>query len=179
MAEFEAPHGDALSAFMARKARIDTLLRDLQAWSHEHFGVALEAVHWGHMGELDEWLEFQGRIAALSRAYPAATRRRSNCHLDWRRMGNAAGRLLSLVIFQAAILFAIRALSEAVHRTSPARFVWEPPEMERRITAIANWRDAHALSQLQLTGAPGSSAPGPTRNFPAPTSSASVGTPAA
>jgi hypothetical protein len=35
--------------------------------------------------------------------------------LNWRRVGKVGGQLLSLVIFQAAILLAIRALADAVH----------------------------------------------------------------
>ena len=40
--------------------------------------------------------------------------------LNWRRVGKVGGQLLSLVIFQAAILLAIRAPGDAVHRPANA-----------------------------------------------------------
>lgn len=68
MAEPKEPNAQALAAFVACKAEIDALLADLQAWSAEHFGVAPEEVHWGHVGELEEWLQLLGRVVGFSRA---------------------------------------------------------------------------------------------------------------
>lgn len=42
----------ALSAFMTRKAEIDTMLTRLQALSDEHFNASPDEVHWGHVGDL-------------------------------------------------------------------------------------------------------------------------------
>ncbi|HMR54497.1 MAG TPA: hypothetical protein PKA33_15715 [Amaricoccus sp.] len=50
----------ALSAFIARKLEIDTMLQRLAAFSDDHFGVSPEEVHWGHVGTL-------GRCAELLR----------------------------------------------------------------------------------------------------------------
>lgn len=42
----------ALDAFVARKAEIDRLLAKLQSMSDDHFDVAPDNVHWGHVGDL-------------------------------------------------------------------------------------------------------------------------------
>ncbi|MCF6200355.1 MAG: hypothetical protein L3J67_13385 [Hyphomicrobiaceae bacterium] len=42
----------ALDAFIARKAEIDEMLARLQALSDEHFNVAPDEVHWGHVGDI-------------------------------------------------------------------------------------------------------------------------------
>jgi len=42
----------ALEAFIAAKAEIDTLLGQLQALSEDHFLAAPDSVHWGHVGSL-------------------------------------------------------------------------------------------------------------------------------
>ena len=47
----------ALAAFIARKAEIDAMLERLAAFSDEHFGVAPEDVHWGHVGDLGHVIE--------------------------------------------------------------------------------------------------------------------------
>jgi acyl-CoA synthetase (AMP-forming)/AMP-acid ligase II len=39
----------ALAAFITRKAEIDAMLERLAAFSDDHFGVAPEDVHWGHL----------------------------------------------------------------------------------------------------------------------------------
>lgn len=52
----------ALSAFMQRKAEIDTALARLQALSDEHFDVHPDEVHWGHVGTLAHYAELLKRI---------------------------------------------------------------------------------------------------------------------
>jgi len=42
----------ALSAFLTRKAEIDTMLARLQALSEEHFEASPDEIHWGHVGDL-------------------------------------------------------------------------------------------------------------------------------
>ncbi len=52
----------ALEAFIARKAEIDTMLARLAELSAEHFQVAPEEVHWGHVGMLASYAELLRRI---------------------------------------------------------------------------------------------------------------------
>jgi hypothetical protein len=66
MAEPGDPNADALAAFIARKAAIDRLLEQLLAYSHEHLNLAPEEVHWGHVGDLDDWLACLRRVAKLA-----------------------------------------------------------------------------------------------------------------
>ena len=47
-----ADNSEALAAFAARKAEIDTMLQRLASFSDEHFGVAPDEVTWGHDGDL-------------------------------------------------------------------------------------------------------------------------------
>ena len=53
----------ALAAFVTRKAEIDAMLERLAAFSDDHFGVAPEDVHWGHVGDLGHVL---GRLREVS-----------------------------------------------------------------------------------------------------------------
>jgi hypothetical protein len=66
MAEPGDPNADALAAFIARKAAIDRLLEQLLAYSHDHLNLAPEEVHWGQMGDLDDWLACLRRVAKLA-----------------------------------------------------------------------------------------------------------------
>jgi hypothetical protein len=66
MAKPGDPNADALAAFIARKAAIDRLLEQLLAYSHEHLNLAPEEVHWGHVGDLDDWLACLRRVAKLA-----------------------------------------------------------------------------------------------------------------
>lgn len=52
----------ALAAFLARKADIDGMLARLQALSAEHFDIASDEVHWGHVGTLAHYAEGLKRI---------------------------------------------------------------------------------------------------------------------
>ena len=56
----------ALAAFVAKKAEIDTMLARLQALSDDHFGVAPDDVHWGHVGTLDHYAELLKRITDMA-----------------------------------------------------------------------------------------------------------------
>jgi hypothetical protein len=53
---------DALAAFVARKAEIDTMLTRLQTLSDDHFDVAPDEVNWGHVGTLGHYAELLKRI---------------------------------------------------------------------------------------------------------------------
>ena len=52
----------AKDAFIAKKAAIDTMLARLQALCEEHFNTNPDAVHWGHVGNLDYYAELLKRI---------------------------------------------------------------------------------------------------------------------
>ena len=52
----------ALSAFIARKAEIDTMLERIAVLSGDHFEVAPDDVHWGHVGTLAHYAELLKRI---------------------------------------------------------------------------------------------------------------------
>ena len=60
----------ALAALIQKKARIDDLLAKLAALSDEHFNVTPDEVHWGHVGNLDCWLEGLERIARFEKLLP-------------------------------------------------------------------------------------------------------------
>ena len=52
----------ALDAFIAKKAVIDTMLSRLQSLNDAHFNTRPDAVHWGHVGNLDYYAELLKRI---------------------------------------------------------------------------------------------------------------------
>ena len=52
----------ALTAFLEKKAEIDTMLARLQTLSAEHFNTHPDEVHWGHVGNLDYYAELLKRI---------------------------------------------------------------------------------------------------------------------
>ena len=52
----------AVSAFIAKKDEIDTMLARLQALSDDHFNAAPEQVTWGHVGDLGRYAELLKRI---------------------------------------------------------------------------------------------------------------------
>lgn len=52
----------ALDAFIAKKAEIDTMLTRLQALSGEHFNWSPDEINWGHVGTLGHHAELLKRI---------------------------------------------------------------------------------------------------------------------
>ena len=52
-----ADNSRALSAFLARKVEIDTILRRLSALSSEHFNALPDAVTWADVGTLESYLQ--------------------------------------------------------------------------------------------------------------------------
>ena len=52
----------AQDAFIAKKAAIDNMLARLQVLSDANFGSDPDALHWGHVGNLDYYAELLKRI---------------------------------------------------------------------------------------------------------------------
>ena len=52
----------ALSAFVSKKAEIDTMLTRLQALSDDHFNYSPEEITWGHVGTLGYYAELLKRV---------------------------------------------------------------------------------------------------------------------
>ena len=50
-------NSEALAAFIARKAEIDTILARLTALSGEHFNAAPDDVTWAHVGTLASYID--------------------------------------------------------------------------------------------------------------------------
>ena len=52
----------ALSAFVAKKAEIDTMLARLSALSDDHFDCAPDEINWGHVGTLTHYASLLKQI---------------------------------------------------------------------------------------------------------------------
>ena len=52
----------AIDAFIARKAEIDTMLERIQALSDDHFDTNPDEINWGHVGTLAHYAELLKRI---------------------------------------------------------------------------------------------------------------------
>ena len=55
-------NSEALAAFLAKKAEIDTALARLTALSADHFDADPDSLHWGHVGTLGYYAEQLRRI---------------------------------------------------------------------------------------------------------------------
>ena len=53
----------ALTAFLGKKAEIDTMLARLAALSDDHFNASPDAVNWGHVGTLEH---YRARLREIS-----------------------------------------------------------------------------------------------------------------
>ena len=58
--------GDALAAFVQKKAEIDLMLTRLGALSDEHFGVTPDEVTWGDVGTLEHHSDLLKRITDMA-----------------------------------------------------------------------------------------------------------------
>ena len=56
-------NSEAVDAFLAKKAEIDTMLTRLAALSADHFNATPEEIHWGHVGNLEFYAGQLRRIA--------------------------------------------------------------------------------------------------------------------
>ena len=52
----------ALTAFVFKKAEIDTMLTRLQALSEDHFDYSPDEIDWGHVGTLGYYAELLKRV---------------------------------------------------------------------------------------------------------------------
>ena len=59
-------HEDALAAFVARKAEIDTMLARLRGLSADHFGYVPAEVTWAHVGTLEHYADLLKRITDMA-----------------------------------------------------------------------------------------------------------------
>jgi hypothetical protein len=59
-------HEDALAAFAARKAEIDTMLARLRGLSADHFGYAPAEVTWSHVGILEHYANLLKRVTDMA-----------------------------------------------------------------------------------------------------------------
>ena len=55
-------NGDALAAFVSRKAEIDTMLARFQALSADHFNYSADEITWDHVGTLGYYAELLKRV---------------------------------------------------------------------------------------------------------------------
>jgi hypothetical protein len=55
-------NSEAVDAFIAKKAEIDTMLTRLAALSADHFNATPEEIHWGHVGNLEFYVSLLKRV---------------------------------------------------------------------------------------------------------------------
>jgi hypothetical protein len=55
-------NSEAVDAFLAKKAEIDTMLTRLAALSADHFNATPEEIHWGHVGNLEFYVSLLKRV---------------------------------------------------------------------------------------------------------------------
>ena len=56
----------ALTAFMAKKAEIDTMLARLTALSADHFETNPDEINWGHVGTLSHYASLLKQITDMA-----------------------------------------------------------------------------------------------------------------
>jgi len=57
-----APNDKALGAFLAAKKNIDHMLARIQTLSDDHFDTDPDAIHWGHVGSLNNYASLLRQI---------------------------------------------------------------------------------------------------------------------
>ena len=55
-------NSEAVDAFIAKKAEIDTMLARLANLSADHFNADPETLHWGHVGNLEFYTSLLKRV---------------------------------------------------------------------------------------------------------------------
>jgi hypothetical protein len=56
------PNDHALTAFVSKKAEVDSMLTRVQGLSDDHFGYAPDEVTWSHVGTLEHYADLLKRI---------------------------------------------------------------------------------------------------------------------
>jgi hypothetical protein len=103
-----------IAAIQAEEAEVE---RSLDRYQRLSLGG-----RFGWQGHIDQaQATLAARRADLTTLQVSRAEAEVAARLNWRRIGKVGGQLLSLIIFQAAILLAIRALADAVH--TPANTV--------------------------------------------------------
>jgi hypothetical protein len=59
-------NSEALAAFITKKAEIDAMLARIAKLSEDHFGTDPEKVHWGHVGNLEDYARHLQRITDVA-----------------------------------------------------------------------------------------------------------------
>jgi hypothetical protein len=105
----------ANGAFSAQIAAIQAEVAEAERSLDRYQRLSLDG-RFGWQGHIDQAQEALEAKRAASRTLLAdRAEAETAARFNWRRVGQVGGQLLSLVIFQAAILLAIRALADAVH----------------------------------------------------------------
>ena len=55
-------NSEAVDAFIAKKAEIDTMLARLATLSADHLNAEPETLHWGHVGNLEFYVSLLKRV---------------------------------------------------------------------------------------------------------------------
>lgn len=55
-------NSEAVAAFLAKKAEIDTMLARLATLSGDHFNTDPDTLHWGHVGNLEFYASLLKRV---------------------------------------------------------------------------------------------------------------------
>jgi hypothetical protein len=111
-------------AYSAQMAAVQAEVAEAERSLDRYQRLSLDG-RFGWQGHIDQTqAALAARRADLQTLRAARAETDTAARLNWRRVGKVGGQLLSLVIFQAAILLAIRALADAVHR--PANAVQTP-----------------------------------------------------
>jgi len=113
-------NGVAPAPLLALQAQVAEAERSLDRYQR----LSL-AGRFGWQGHIDRaQANLADRRAALQTLLAARADAEAAARLNWRRAGKIGGQLLSLLVFQAAILLAIRAIAEAVR--TPANTLRTP-----------------------------------------------------
>jgi len=56
-------NSEAVAAFLAKKAEIDTMLARLATLSADHFNTDPDTLHWGHVGNLEFYASLLKRVS--------------------------------------------------------------------------------------------------------------------
>jgi hypothetical protein len=105
----------ANGAFSAQIGAVQAEVAEAERSLDRYQRLSLDG-RFGWQGHIDQaQASLAARRVDLETLRAAQADAETAARLNWRRVGKVGGQLLSLVIFQAAILLAIRTLADAVH----------------------------------------------------------------